>query len=459
MGGMLDVFFRNNVMVEPLVVASACPGGPIVSECYAALKSELIEGLQAALPVDGVCLSLHGAAAAEGVDDVEGEILDAVRGVVGTGIPIVASLDLHAHVTERMIDSADALIALETYPHRDAKETGQRAAGMLLNIMNGIVKPEMVMAKVPVLTSAVNASTEDQSAFADLMRIAKSCEGLDGIVSTGVFLVHPYLDAADMGSGALVIANGDAQAAQSLAVRIAAIYWQRRHEFEPRTYSPEEAISLGLQIDGKPVLLVETADCSGGGAAGDSVTGLRALLSADLKERSLACVVDPWAAAECHEAGVGGTISVLLGHRVDRAWGQPIPMTGRVLRIGDGRFVYGGGMWKGTEGQMGPSAVLECGPMHILVTSRPTYDWADEQYRALGLNPADAKFVIVKNPMNYREGYRGIMAGAFILDTPGPTPASLRDVQFSRVTGPYYPAVPDIPGLEPRIISSKTNEN
>jgi microcystin degradation protein MlrC len=203
------------------------------------------------------------------------------------------------------------------------------------------------------------------------------------------------------------------------------------------------------------VLLVETADCCGGGAAGDSVATLRALLERRVAEPALVPVVDPAASAECHRAGAGTRVSIELGHQIDPRWGQPITVTGEVLLLDDGRFHYSGGIWEGQLGEMGPSAVLAIGPVHVLITTHATYDWADEQYRAVGLDPCSAKFVVVKNPMNYRFGYAGIYRAAFILDTPGPTPAILHQVRYRHVQRPYYPADREIPGLEPVVLRGR----
>jgi microcystin degradation protein MlrC len=162
-------------------------------------------------------------------------------------------------------------------------------------------------------------------------------------------------------------------------------------------------------------------------------------------------VVDPEAAALCHRAGAGAEVTLSVGHRLDPRWGTPLTLTGRVLRLSDGRFRYQGGIWEGQEGHMGPSAVVRAGPADVLVCTHATYDWADEQFRAAGLDARGAKFVVVKNPMNHRLGYAGAARAAFILDTPGPTPAVLHHVQYRHVQRPYYPADRDIPGLTPNV--------
>ena len=451
-GGMLRVLDRHQMNPVPLIFASTCPGGPLTSECYAELKSELIARLHKAMPVDGVLLPLHGAAVAENLPDVEGDLINSVREIVGPTVPIVATLDLHAHVTADMVRFADGMIAWETYPHRDAFTTGERGARLLLGMLEGRYRPTMAMAKVPVITSPVFGSTEGDDPFAHVMRFAKSHEGKGGVLSTSVFLVFPYLDQVGMGSGALVITDVDPNEAASLATTIAKEYWARRRDFEPELYTPNEAIAMGLAVEGGPILLVETADCIGGGAAGDSIASLRALIEADVREVSLVPVVDPNAAEICHRAGMDQEVTVSLGHQLDPRWGDPIPVSGRVTKLGDGRFRYAGGIWDGVEGEMGPSAVLTIGAIQVLVSSEATYDWADEQYRCMELDPPQAKFVVAKNSMNYRMAYGSVAKATFILDTAGPTPATVRHVQFKHLQRPYFPLDQEIPGLSPTIL-------
>ncbi|MBI2806968.1 MAG: M81 family metallopeptidase [Planctomycetes bacterium] len=450
-GGMLAVLRARKVNVAPLLVASACPGGPLTAECYAQLKSELLERLATAGHVDGVLLALHGSASAESAGDLEGDLLQAVRERVGPNVPVVATLDLHAHVTGLMVEKADALIAWETYPHKDAFSTGERGARMLLDILDRKCRPTMALAKVPVLVGGVRGHTEGEGPFADVMRFAKGHEGKDGVLSTSVFLVHPYLDLPEMGGGGLVITDNDMPRAVALAEEVAKRYWDRRFDLDPPVMTPAAAIRRGLEIDGGPILLVETADCCGGGAAGDSVATLKALLEVAPQSPALVPVVDPEAAALCHQAGAGREVTLTLGHKLDPRWGAPISLTAKVARLGDGQFRYTGGIWDGQLGHMGPSAVLQVGGIQILVASHATYDWADEQFRALDLDPARAKFIVVKNPMNYRLAYAGLYREAILLDTPGPTPAVLHHVAYQRLQRPYYPADREIPGLKPRV--------
>jgi microcystin degradation protein MlrC len=451
-GGMLGVLRERGTDIVPLIVATAVSGGPLAAECYRQLKEELLGFLRQALPVDGVLLPLHGSATSVDVDDLEGDLLGAVRELVGTQVPVIATLDCHAHVTREMIRHANALLAWETYPHVDTFMTGVRGARLLFDTLEGKIKPTMAIAKVPVLASGVNGQTDVPGPFADVMSFAKSREGHEGVLSTSVFLVHPYLDLPDMGAGGLVITDLDIDKAVALASEIAQKYWDRRFDLDPPVYTPADAIHRGLQVHGGRILLVETADCCGGGAAGDSVATLNSLLEADIPYLSLVPVLDPEAAAQCHALGAGHEIQLKLGHKLDPKWGKPIAVSGKILKTSDGAFKYSGGVWEGQWSSMGPSATLQVGSTQVLISSYPTYDWADEQFRSMDLDTRAAKFIVVKNPMNHRLGYGGIYKERFILDTPGPTPATLLHLSYRRLSRPVYPFDKYIPNLSPTIL-------
>jgi microcystin degradation protein MlrC len=347
--------------------------------------------------------------------------------------------DLHGNVTRRMVESLDAVVGYEHYPHDDARATGERAAGLLLRSARGEVRPAMAHAKLPLILTAFESTTLTETPFALLMREAKALEGQDGILSASVFLVGSYIDAPDMGCSAVVVTDGDRERAAAEARRLAERFWESRHEFEVETVSVAEAVRRGREIDGGPVLLLDTADTTGGGAAGDGIGLVRGLIEAGVVEPSLAQVVDPAAAAACHAAGAGATLELAVGHRRDPRWGEPLRLEVTVQRLLDGAFRYRGGILGGVEVTMGPSAVVASGPVRLLVMSEPTYDWGDDQYRAAGLDPRDAKFVGVKNMMNFRFGYADVMKGYLVLDLPGPTPPDMRSLPFARVGRPIFP--------------------
>ncbi len=452
--GALTICKSKNAEVVPLVAARSVSGGPVTDECYAELKQLLLTPLQQAMPVDGVILPLHGAMTTLSDDDPEGDLIHAVREIVGQSVPIIVTLDLHAHVTQKMVENADAIIGFTHYPHDDTFTTGQRSANLLFKILRGEARPVTVMAKVPVICSGINGMTFGDAPMAHLTQQARELEKQPDILSVSIFHVQPSIDIPGMGSGGLVIANGDIEVAEHEARKLAEDYWARRQDFEPEIIPVAEAIQRGRAIESGPVLLVDTADCVGGGAAGDSIALLERLLDLGVTEPTFLMVIDPEAAVSCSKAGIGQKISLELGYKIDPSWGKSIKVEGIVRHLFDGKFRYRGGIYGGTIGDMGLSAVFQVGAIQILIMSRPTYDWLDEQFRAAGLDARDAKFIGVKNPMNYNFAYRDVAKAAFVVDTPGPTPPTLRNMPFKRLNRPFFPVDSDIPDLQPAILKS-----
>jgi microcystin degradation protein MlrC len=150
----LKVAEEQGFEVVPTVWAGATPSGLVESSAF----SWLLDNLAARVPsggrlVDGVLLHLHGAMAAEGCDDVEGRVLEVVRGIVGNQTPIVSTLDMHANITGKMVSNADVLVGYDTYPHVDGYERGLEAAKIMARILRGEIVPTMAMAKPPMITS------------------------------------------------------------------------------------------------------------------------------------------------------------------------------------------------------------------------------------------------------------------------------------------------------------------
>jgi microcystin degradation protein MlrC len=175
------------------------------------------------------------------------------------------------------------------------------------------------------------------------------------------------------------------------------------------------------------------------------VATLRALLTEGRGETAVVGVVDPGAAAACHAAGVGAAVRLWLGHRVDPQWGTPCELAGVVERLLGGEFTYRGGIFDGQTASMGPSAVVNAGGVRVLICSQGTYDWQGEQWEAAGLEARAFRFLVVKNPMNFRQTYGQLATGVFVLDTPGPTPATVRHVPYQQLTGGWYPRDRDLP--------------
>src|SRR4051812_36756855 len=225
-----------------LVRLPAWPGGAATAETFAWLREEMVEALRRALPVDAVLLALHGSLAAEGTPDVEGAFLEACRALVGPAVPLVATLDLHANVTEQMVRNADALVLYHTAPHVDVFETGQRGAAVLRRILDG-ARPVTAFQKVPVVFPAERANTQDPASVSFGFRERlQALKARPGILSAGLATVQPWLDIPELGSAVVVVTDGDPEGARAECARLAAELWQRRRDYLPELAPLEEAV-------------------------------------------------------------------------------------------------------------------------------------------------------------------------------------------------------------------------
>jgi microcystin degradation protein MlrC len=343
---------------------------------------------------------------------------------------------MHAHITPAMLAGCDALIGYQHYPHDDTFETGERGLGLLADIVGGRLRPAMRACRAPLIAPAQKQRTRGAGPMADIRARAAALE--TGVIrAISHFCVQPWLDLPGLGFTAVVVADGDADAAAATAHAIATMAWDARQRFLVETWAPADAIRDAGARDGF-VVLADAADCVGGGASGDSAAVLPALLATAPGMPATMHIVDAAAAALAHARGVGARFEVGLGNRGDPAYGPPLAVTAEVRALHDGRFVYGGGLMRGVAAEMGPSAVLRVGAVDVLVASRSAYEYGDEAFKAAGIDPRAHRLVVVKNPMNYQQVFAD--AGAmYVLDTPGPTTPNLAALRWRRVERPLFP--------------------
>jgi microcystin degradation protein MlrC len=439
MGGFLHQLRRSRADVEPLCAAWGITANRVVADDFRRLRDEVLRRLKRVRRTDAVLLAMHGAQCAEGVDDVEGHLLTMVREIVGPRVPIVVTLDLHANVTQAMVRNATAIVGYRTYPHVDMFETGVRAARLLRRILAGGLQPVMVLHKLPLIVPAENMQTA-HGPFHRLIRRAQQMERSRRAVAVSVFGVQPWLDVQEMGCSVVAVTNADLDAAVGCAEELARQFWKSRRQFSVRLTPVRKAIRRALATPGGPVVLSESSDSTGSGSPGDSTGVLRPLLESAVTEPCAAYLVDREGVAAAVRAGVGRTIRIRIGGKIDRRHSKPVRVQARVRLISDGRWTpKGAGYNSGVEVQMGLSTVIDVGAVRILMSERPAMTVDPELYRSHGIEPRHMKIVVVKSPNGFRAEYEPIARKIFIVDTPGVSTPNLKSLPFRRVPRPIYP--------------------
>jgi microcystin degradation protein MlrC len=436
----LSVFAAAGAEVVPLVGGYAGASGIVTRAAFDELVSEMTDRLAAAGRVDGVALALHGAMVVEDEPDAESEIVRRVRAVVGPGVPIGVSLDLHGHITAAMLQPDVFYVGYREYPHIDMWETATRVAELLLDTIAGRRRPVMALAKRHMIVTPMVATT-GREPLATIVRAARAHEAAGDCLHASLFPVQPWLDVPDLGFAALVCADGDLASAQRVADDLADMAWEAREGFEPELVALDDAIRIGLSGEGTTVVS-DIGDSPSGGAAADSTAVLAALLrlGADKAGRLVYLTLcDAIAAKTAAQVGPGKRVRLRLGHRNSPADGQPIEVDARVRAISDGEFTMYDAGAEGTVMQLGLTAVLAIGDVRIVVRSNPAFEWDTGLFAAFGLELKRAALVFVKSPAHFRVAFGPHAARILVADTPGPTCGNMRRLKLERVTRPLYP--------------------
>jgi microcystin degradation protein MlrC len=437
LGGMIDAAAARGVTLVPSLAASASPAGRVAKEFYAETRDRLVADLRAAGRLDGVLLDLHGAMVVEGIDDGEGDLLGAVRAVVGD-VPIAVTLDFHANVTRAMAETATLLHGYKTYPHVDMDARGREAATRLAEVASGRIRPTVAYRQPPMLPPIAGQLTT-RGPMRRLYDLADAMELRPRVLSVSIFAGFPLADIHDAGLSIYVATDSDQALAETLADELAAAAWALRREFLHRALPVGDAVARALALDGRPVVLADIADNTGGGAGGDTTEILRELLRVGARSATVACLWDPAAVRACLEAGVGAHLTVAVGGKVDPSHGAPLTVTGRVRTLSDGRFVHKGPMLRGLEGRLGPTAVLDVNEVKIVLISYRWQTLDPEMIRIVGIDPLAEKILVVKSSIHYRAAFEPIARAILEVDAPGLSSSNLGRFAFSRVRRPIFP--------------------
>ena len=442
LGGMIDAAARHGATLIPSVAAAASPAGLVTRDIYGHVKDRLLRDLKAAGKVDGVLLDLHGAMVPEGLDDGEGDLIEAVRRAVGPAVPIAVTLDFHGNLSEAMVRGADLLAGYKTYPHVDMGERGVEATERLIDIVGKRLKPTVALRKPPILPPLGNQGTA-RGPMRRLYDLAAGMERDPKVISISIFAGFPLADIPDAGFGVYVVTDDDQALADRLADEIADTAWKHRHEFIHTALPVREAVAKALASSGKPIVLADMADNTGGGAAGDGTEILRELVRVGARSAIVACLWDPKAVAQCVQAGPGSSVTLDVGGKVDDRHGVPLRVTGVVRTLSDGRFVHKGPMARGLPGRLGTTAVLDVNDVKVILISHRWQTLDPEMIRFVGLDPLDHKILVVKSTIHYRAAFEPIASDIIEVDAPGLSSSNLARFDFKRIRRPIFPLDPD----------------
>ena len=440
--GFIDAAKREGWSLVPSAWAGAIPSSYVTEDAFERIAGTICDDVRAARDqggLDAIYLDLHGAAVAEHALDSEGELLARLRAIVGPALPIVASLDLHANVTRRMLELADALVAYRTYPHVDMAATGELAAELLARRFRAGQKEPLHVRRFAYLI-ALNA----QSTFLEPARgLYEALKALDREFGC-VLSFCPGFPAADFDECGPVLwghgARADAAVERLFARAGPPAQW--RVDVQPARETVAQALTLAAN-SAKPVVVADTQDNPGAGGDSNTTGMLHALLAQGAGKRfpgqvALGLMSDPAAARAAHEAGIGAEIDIALGKAVPTFTGSEsdAPVRGRfkVLALADGKVTLKGPMMTGLTVGLGPSACLEIDGIRIAVTSGKKQLLDRELLRMVGLHTEQMRLIVVKSSVHFRADFQPNASHVLVAKAAGPMAADPGDLPWQRLS-------------------------
>jgi len=388
LAGFLDAVRDRKHEIEPVPILSAwaMSSGPLAAACLEELEARLLEGLRRAGPIDGMYFCMHGAMGARGIADPESRLLRSVRTVIG-GAPLVISHDLHANLTRARVETADAIVAYQTNPHRDHVRVGRKAGQIAIGTVLGEIKPTMAWRTLPMILGGgktIDFLAPMRAVFQHMRRAERSGE----VLSASTLMVHPWNDDPSLGWSTVAVTDDDVAGAERVADQLAEMCWARRHEQPPTFATASEGIAQARAARVRRklgcVTMSDASDVVTAGAPGDSTHLLRALLSEATGLLTYAAVRDPHAIEILWSRREGEQVELPIGGTLDPARSTPLPVTGSLVS-------------KHVRHGFGRTAVLAVDHLRVVITEGPAVVVKPSFYSEVGLSPWKADIVMVKN--------------------------------------------------------------
>lgn len=434
--GIVDVLEENGAEVIPSVFISAISGGRVADSVLDYMKERLEYYIRAAGELDGVCAVLHGATCTESSDDACGDLLCFLRGLVGDK-PIAVTCDLHAKVTDRMLQYADFVCGYQTYPHVDYYNVGRRAAALCMRKLCG-QESYVAAVAIPMLIPPAGY-TNLEGPMRDLINSGHAMVNSGELLDFSIFAVQPWLDVDTIASRVIAVA-ADPETAKQKAQLLAQGLFDLRDAVQPPMLSVDEIIDIAeANKEDKPVILADSADSPNGGAVGDSPVVAMRLLERGSKLRAGMFVKDPEAVKQAFALGVGGIGEFSVGAGYTMGMPGPLKAVGTVRSLHDGFFRLEGPAGRGEPASIGSAAVVSFGNVDILISEETASSGDPQLLRHFGIEPGLYDLIVVKANTSFRVPYGKISDLIYVADTPGAGASNLKQLQWRNLPKGMYP--------------------
>lgn len=432
-GGFIDVCEKEGVELFPVCEASGGATATVSNRVYDVYVGEMKREFgKTASKLDGILLFLHGAMVTERLQDTETYIVRDLRQVVGRDLPVMVGMDLHGNLDPAILNEATAVFGFQSSPHVDAGETGRRAARTMMATLRREVKPTVAIKKPGLVVPSVFSATSTSPAK-DIISKLREWEGKSGVVDVSSFFGFAWSDVHQVGMSAVAVTDNDLELARKIVDDLVQLAKNNRVGLTKgkRLFNVKEGVTYAIkkaEHASKPIVILDHAD-----RTNDTTFVLRELLAQTAKNVAFPLMKDPKAAKVCHEAGIDKTVEVSVGGGTGWRDGGPVKVKGKVLWVGEGKYVGTGPMRKGLHIDHGPTAIVQVNGIWLQLTTFGSSLIDEDPITQFGSETSGFDIVVTKSKTHFRAVYEKVGEEIVIIDAPGQCPADLTVFPYRNV--------------------------
>lgn len=412
----------------------ADPAGLVARATYEELRDEILGQLRAAMPVDGVVLGLHGAMVAQGYDDVEGDLLAAVREIVGSGVLVCAELDPHSHLTAKRVAAANFFVVFKEFPHIDFVDRARDLWSIAVRALKGEINPVMSVFDCRMI-DVFPTSKEPMRGFVDRLYGLEQSEA--GVLSLSV--VHGFMagDVPEMGTKVIAVTDNRPDIGAALAETLGRELFAMRGTFMVAQVDEHVAVDVAVAATKGPVVIADVWDNPGGGPAGDATVILGELIARGVTDVAVGTIWDPIAVQICMAAGEGAEIALRFGAKSAPDTGQPIDKLVTVrklvpnaeMRFGESFAPFGDAAWISFDG------------IDVILNSTRAQSFDPSLFSAMGIEPTSRKILLIKSTNHFYDSFSRIASEIVYCSAGKPYPNNPATTPYRKARRDIWPMV------------------
>lgn len=440
LAGFIEVGLAHRWILEPVIATEATPCGRVEADAWQYFHDRLVGTILQHAPVDIILIALHGAMVSADHEDADGDLLEAIRAAAGPRTIIACTLDLHANPSDRLAAAANILLPFMTYPHVDMRERGMELAEIARQSHADSTPWQSHVFRNPQLDGC-DQGRSNGKLMPQLLSMAAAASK-PGSLRVGICAGFPWADVPHAGPSIVISGTTDRADAARVAAPLLLRMWETRAETSLVSHPPATACRLArdLVARGRRVLIADHTDNPGGGGYGTTTALLAALIAESDIPSVFAPICDASAAALCIAAGVGSEISLLIGTEPDEGFsGPPLMLSGRVIRCGEVSFRATGLMWLNRLMHLGPTALLRCGNVDLVITSNPLQVIDTAYLDAAGVDVERARIIVIKSLQHFRAAFEPLVDDILFADSGGLVSTQFHRFPYQRVRRPIWP--------------------